>query len=85
MPSTFSSAAMLRPIGPMPTMTAHWPLRSRGERSPSRGSQEWRRWASANSGKAPVDRDQCPQHAVRHRHRRGPDAVVTVTPRARSP
>jgi hypothetical protein len=39
MPSIFSSAAMLRPIGPMPTIAAHWPFRSRGERSPSRGSQ----------------------------------------------
>jgi hypothetical protein len=84
MPSILSSEAMLRPIGPMPTITAHWPLRSRGERSANRGSQAWRRWASASSGKRRLTAITAPKTLCDTVTAVAPEAVVTLTPRSRS-
>ena len=75
---------MLRPIGPRPTITAHWPLRSRGERSPSRGSQAWRRCASASSGKRRLSAIRAPRVLCETVTAVAPEAVVTLTPRSRS-
>ena len=84
MPSILSSLAMFRPIGPSPTMTAHWPLRSRGERSPSLGSQACRRWASASSGKRRLMAIRAPSTLCETVTAVAPEAVVTLTPRPRN-
>ena len=75
---------MFRPIGPMPTITAHWPLRSRGERSPRRGSQAWRRWASASNGKRRLTAITAPRTLCDTVTAVAPEAVVTFTPRSRN-
>ena len=48
--SLFTDAIDATFLGPSPTITAHCPARSRGERSPNRGSHACRRCASASSG-----------------------------------
>ena len=62
---------MFRPIGPSPTMTAHWPLRSRGERSPNLRLPGMPALGVGQQREAAVDGDQGAQHAVRDGHRGG--------------